>query len=53
MQALDCECGGHLEAADQEELEGKVREHVERDHPEIKLGEEEIRELVSSRSYEA
>ena len=32
MRALDCECGKHLEAHDDNELYGQVREHVDRDH---------------------
>lgn len=50
---MDCECGHHLEAADHAELETKVREHVDRDHPEMEIDDGQIRELVASRSYGA
>ncbi len=33
MRALDCECGKHLEAHDDDELYGQVREYVDRDFP--------------------
>jgi predicted small metal-binding protein len=51
MRALDCECGHHLEAPDDEGLTRRVREHVEREHPGMRLGEEEIERLVAQRAY--
>ena len=41
MRALDCECGQHLEAANDEELFERAREHV--DHPDMGLGDEQVR----------
>ncbi len=40
MRALDCDCGRHLEAADDQKLFDKVQEHVSRDHPEVQLSAE-------------
>jgi predicted small metal-binding protein len=40
MRALDCDCGQHLEAANDEELFERAREHVDRDHPEMQLSDE-------------
>jgi hypothetical protein len=37
MRALDCDCGQHLEAADDQELFDKAKEHLIRDHPEMRL----------------
>ncbi len=34
MRALDCDCGRHLEAADDQKLFDEVQKHVNRDHPE-------------------
>jgi predicted small metal-binding protein len=51
MRALDCDCGQHLEAASAEELFDKAREHVNRDHPEMQLSDEQVREIVVEKAY--
>jgi predicted small metal-binding protein len=51
MRALDCDCGQHLEAADNEKLFDKTKEHVNRDHPEMQLGDEQVREIVAEKAY--
>lgn len=52
MRALDCECGHHLEAANDEELFQRTREHVDRDHPDMGLGDEQVRDIVAKGVYE-
>ena len=52
MRALDCECGKHLEANSDEELYGQVREHVDRDHPDMQLGDEQVQGLVAQGAYD-
>jgi len=52
MRALDCQCGRHLEAADDDELYGQVREHVDRDHPDMELSDEQVRGLVAEGAYD-
>lgn len=52
MRALDCECGRHLEAADDEELFERTREHVDRDHPEMGLSDEQVHGIVTEGAYE-
>ena len=52
MRALDCECGKHLEAHDDDELYGQVREHVDRDHPEMQLSDEQVAGLVAEGAYD-
>jgi len=51
MRALDCDCGEHLEAADDEALTRKVQNHMEQSHPDTQLSEEEARSLVSDKAY--
>jgi predicted small metal-binding protein len=53
MRAIDCPCGHHLEAADDEELFRLAREHVDRDHPEMQRTDDEIRERVAADAYAA
>ena len=52
MRALDCECGKHLEARSDEELYGQVREHVDRDHPEMRLSDEQVMGIVAGGAYD-
>lgn len=52
MRALDCECGQHLEAANDDDLFQQAREHVDRDHPEMKLDDTQVREIVAQGAYD-
>jgi len=53
MRVIDCECGKTLQAANDDDLTAAVREHVAEDHPDMDLSDEQARELVSSRAYDA
>jgi predicted small metal-binding protein len=52
MRAIDCECGHRLEAADIEELVEETRSHIVAVHPEMHVGEDEIRALLEEKSYD-
>ena len=52
MRALDCECGQHLEAANDEELVERAREHVDRDHSDMGLSDEQVRGIVRQGAYD-
>ncbi|HEV2093471.1 MAG TPA: DUF1059 domain-containing protein [Rubrobacter sp.] len=52
MRALDCQCGKHLEANNDEELYGQAREHVDRDHPEMQLSDEQVQGIVAEGAYD-
>jgi predicted small metal-binding protein len=52
MRALDCDCGRRLKAADDEKLFDKAKEHVNRDHHEMQLSDEQVREIVAERAYD-
>lgn len=52
MRALDCECGKHLEAANDEELYREARDHVDRDHPEMQLSDEQVHGIVAEGAYD-
>jgi predicted small metal-binding protein len=52
MRALDCDCGKHLEARDEDELYGLVREHVDRDHPDMRLSDEQVMGIVAGGAYD-
>ena len=52
MRALDCECGHHLEAEDDERLVAAGTAHAAEAHAELNIGEEQMRELVRTRAYD-
>lgn len=53
MRIIDCECGKTLQAANDDDLARAVQEHVAEDHPDMDLSDDQVRELVSSRAYDA
>lgn len=52
MRAIDCPCGHQLQAADDEELFRRCREHIAEHHPDMQRTDEQIRERVSADAYE-
>jgi hypothetical protein len=53
MKVIDCECGRTLQAANDEDLAAQMRAHAEDEHPDMQLTEDQARELVADRAYEA
>ena len=53
MRVIDCDCGHTLQAANDDDLVKAAREHVDRAHPDMKLTDEQVRDLVAQRAYEA
>jgi len=51
MRALLCHCRTHLEAKDDLALAEEVREHLLREHPDLRPTDEQVREIVSTRAY--
>src|SRR5215204_6520328 len=52
MRALDCDCGQHLEGANDQKLFDEAQKHMDRDHPEMRLSAEQIREIVAEKAYD-
>jgi hypothetical protein len=53
MRVIDCDCGKTLQAANDDDLYKAAREHVDEAHPDMQLSDEQVRNLVSERAYEA
>jgi hypothetical protein len=51
MGALLCHCRRHLEAQDDEELFGFVRDYLIQEHPAIPATDEQVSEILTTRSY--
>jgi len=52
MRAIECPCGNPFEVADDEELFRLCHEHVNRDHPEMTRGAEQIRARIAADAYD-
>lgn len=53
MKVIDCDCGATVQAANEDDLKSRVREHLAAEHPDTSMSDEEIDQLVADRSYEA
>ena len=53
MRVIDCECGRTLQAANDEDLAEAVRDHVEENHPDMDMSDEQVEELVAAQAYDA
>jgi hypothetical protein len=53
MRVLDCDCGKTLQAANDDDLAIQVQAHADAEHRDMPLNEEQVRQLVADRAYEA
>jgi predicted small metal-binding protein len=53
MRVIDCDCGATLQAANDDDLLKAAREHVDQKHPDMKLTDEQVQNLVAAKAYEA
>jgi hypothetical protein len=53
-RVIECNiCGEPLSAATDEELLRQVQKHLEAEHPDAALDEEQAREMISQEAYDA
>jgi predicted small metal-binding protein len=53
MRVIDCDCGVTLQAANDEELATCVKQHVESDHPDMQLDDDQVSGMVADKAYSA
>jgi predicted small metal-binding protein len=53
MRVLDCDCGQTVQGATDDELVNEVRRHVDDSHPDMELSDDQLREMVSQKAYDA
>jgi predicted small metal-binding protein len=53
MRKMDCDCGHTIEGENDEELLQKGKQHVAEVHPDMSISDDELRQLISSRAYDA
>jgi predicted small metal-binding protein len=52
VRAVDCWCGYLVQGESDEELEGKLKTHLEAEHPDENRSEDDVRARVAERGYE-
>ena len=52
MRAIECPCGHHLEAADDEQLVQACRRHIEEHHPDMERTDEQLHARVAADAYD-
>jgi hypothetical protein len=52
MRAIDCPCGHHHRAPDDEAPFRAAHKHIAQDHPEMERSDEQIRERVAADAYD-
>ena len=53
MRIIDCPCGHRLGGADDGELFRLAREHVDRDHPEMRRTDQQLWERIRADAYDS
>ena len=53
VRVIDCDCGHTLQAANDEDLFRVAREHVDQEHPDMGLDDDQVRRLISEKAYSA
>jgi hypothetical protein len=53
MRLIDCDCGATLQAANDDDLARVVRQHVDEEHPDMNLSDEQVQQLVAEKAYSA
>jgi predicted small metal-binding protein len=53
MRVIDCDCGHTLQAANDDDLAKQARAHVDEVHADLEMSDDQVRELVATKAYEA
>jgi predicted small metal-binding protein len=53
MRVIDCDCGATLQAANDDDLANRVREHVDEAHPDMQMDDQQARDFVAQKAYSA
>jgi predicted small metal-binding protein len=53
MRVIDCDCGATLQAANDDDLFRVARRHVDEQHPDMQLSDDDIRGLIADKAYSA
>jgi predicted small metal-binding protein len=52
MVAMDCSCGALMEANNSAELFKACRQHIDTVHPDLKMNDRQVRDIMDANVYE-
>jgi predicted small metal-binding protein len=53
VRVIDCDCGHTLQAANDDDLSERVKQHLAEDHPDQQMSDDEVRTFVGDKAYDA
>jgi hypothetical protein len=53
MRVIDCDCGATLQAANDDDLFNVARGHVDEEHPDMQLSDDQVRDMIGQKAYTA
>lgn len=53
MRVIDCDCGATLQAANDDDLFNVARRHVDEEHSDMSLSDDDVHGLISEKAYTA
>jgi predicted small metal-binding protein len=53
VRVIDCDCGHTLQAANDDDLARIAREHVDQDHADMQMSDDQLKSLVADKAYTA
>ena len=53
MRVIDCDCGHTLQAANDDDLTERVKQHLAEDHPDQQMSDDAVRTFVGNKAYSA
>jgi predicted small metal-binding protein len=53
MRVIECHCGDVVQAANDSDLKKELRRHLDTEHPENQVSEEELDGLLERKAYDA
>ena len=53
MRVIDCTCGHTVQAANDDDLTDRVKQHLADEHPDQQMSDDEIRAFVGDKAYDA
>jgi predicted small metal-binding protein len=53
MQVIDCDCGHTLQAANDDDLLQVARQHMEQEHGNQQVSDDELKRMIADQAYTA
>ena len=53
MRVIDCDCGATLQAANDDDLFQQTRKHVDEQHSDMEMSDDQVKSLIADQAYDA